>query len=58
MSQQASKDTIVKINNILHTNMKDSNIPSDKVDAVFQQIDSLIPADIRSVQPVLTFFNN
>lgn len=58
ITQPSAKSIMLKLNNILKSNMQDSNIPPDKVATVFNQINSLIPNDIRTQTSVLDFFNH
>lgn len=55
ISQSSAKKTVFNIDDILMSNMKDSNIPTDKVSTVFGQMYHLIPQDFRS-QNMLEFF--
>lgn len=55
MSPLSAKTLIFSIDHILMSNIRDSNIPTDKVSTVFDQIYNLIPQDFRS-QHMLEFF--
>lgn len=53
------KKIMLKINDIVKSNMKDSNIPPNKINSVFNQIGNLIPNDIRTGNlGILEFFNH
>jgi hypothetical protein len=51
----SAKTIVFKMDDILMSNIKDSNIPTDKVSTVFDQIYNLIPKDFN-YQNMLDFF--
>lgn len=57
IDRKQGRDFVLRMNHILETNMKNSNIPLDKATTIFNQIYKLIPHDIRTKTGILQFFN-